>query len=260
MYVPDVHGREGQLAAPDGSTCLGIDARTEQLRLERCSAGSQSQTLEVTSSGYVQLSSHVDHRLVCLRAKVISQVGCVGAPRWERHSNSLLASLDRPGLCLDRGLFADSPDLQPCSERAVEHQRWLLKPQASGAVSVSDPDFALCIDNMQATSGAPGLYPCHGGGTQLWKLLDDGRLKSEQHGDGDGVCLGFAGSVTAGTCKARDEHFVWERVGPEGSQQVKSKAAPEYCLERTGQGVQLALCRDGVDEQLWHLRMYPAAQ
>jgi len=260
MYVPDVRGQEAQLAAADGSTCLGIDGRTEQLHLERCSVGSTRQMLEATSQGFLQLSTHVDHRLVCLRSKVISQVGCVGAPRWERHSNSLIASLDRPGLCLDRGLYAGSPDLQPCSERAVEHQRWLLKEQPGGGISVSDPDFALCIDNMQATSGAPGLYPCHGGGTQLWRLLDDGRLKSDEHTDGDGICLGFGGSVIAGTCQAHDENFAWERTGPEGTQQVKPRATPEHCLERTGQDVQLSLCRDGVDEQLWNLRMSPAAQ
>lgn len=53
--------------------------------------------------------------------------------------------------------------------------------------------YDTCLDNMQRKRGAPGLYACHGYGTQRWMVKSDGQLRTKS----STTCIGIAASAGA---------------------------------------------------------------
>ena len=103
-------------------------------------------------------------------------------------SQGLLRSLDQESMCLQRGSQSgDVLKYRSCVTDGSElHQQWEFRQKGPDG-TLSGPGFDVCIDNMQKSSGAPGMYACHGYGTQRWTFTPEGKIKSTQHHDGAGV-------------------------------------------------------------------------
>ena len=201
----------------------------------------------MTSKGYVQVAGYVQHHMVCFRVERVSQVPCDAAARWQFSGSSQIESADHRGMCLERAVYSgDQVKLRRCSGRTRQH--WELGPGDGNGPggTLSGPDRDICLDNMQKKTGAPGLYGCHGHGTQRWEV-DGGQLRSSQH-KGEGVCVGF--SVAAGLfqCLPDDDDYVWDLK--EGL--LRSRVEPEWCLTREGgKGVTMRRCTASDVEQQW---------
>ena len=223
------------------------------VELAACSPHSENQKLELTSRGYLQFAAVLDQKLVCVRVNLVSQVPCGQAGAWDLTEKGELRSAERPGMCLDRGLGGEEVDLRACSGAAG--QRWAhRKVDAGGGGTLSGPSLDACLDNMQRSSGPPGLYGCHGGGTQQWVLPPGGgKLRSSFHQGGDGVCLGFGTLLGLAECLVEDPGSVWTHRGAAGHRSLRPAAAPDLCLAQAGGGSALALqpCDDEAEGQRW---------
>merc|ERR1711920_984024 len=139
-------------------------------------------------------------------------------------------------------------------KKASSKQMWSTErsPLGDGAVMLSDPDRSACLDNMQKTSGAPGIYACHGGGTQQWTMRN-GKIQSAYIGfeGGQEVCLGFTPQVGVAPCVKDDVNFQWHQDGD----LFRSKAATDYCITRTNEGnVVLRHCRTPSPDMRWSFK------
>lgn len=57
-----------------------------------------------------------------------------------------------------------------------------LQPQATGmlaSASKQNDNTRMCLDNMQRKYGSPGLYQCHGMGTQRWSFSRQGVISTD---------------------------------------------------------------------------------
>lgn len=253
MYIPDLKPRYGTLSVK-GQQCLDGKGRAEgAASVVKCN-GAASQRFTMTSLGYLQLAAHVEHQLICVRIEVLTQLPCVDALRWEPRPSGELRSLDRPGLCLARGHSGEAFQLKLQTCTPSSGQKWVFRSDMSGGRSsdasgiLSGPDFDVCLDNMQRTSGPPGLYGCHGGGTQRWRLLPEGQLRSENQPSSQ-VCLGHAPKATLAPCLPGDADYAWEQDGP----LLRPRAARGLCLAAGPGAAGLEACQDrGQINQHWH--------
>eukprot|EP00040_Diaphanoeca_grandis_P027323 m.155196 g.155196 ORF g.155196 m.155196 type:complete len:732 (-) comp30930_c0_seq2:148-2343(-) len=254
LYVPDFVPNisvVGERNAAGGARRQCLDHKEHPTGAVSMSACHQSKTqlFAFTSAGFIQSATHVVHHLVCLRVEMMSQMFCdhdkVG--RWRLTADGLLRSRFEPNMCLGRGVHSgDQLKYQPCVH-GNSHQFWMFTKKSAIGGTFSGADYDLCLDNMQRTSGAPGLYGCHGYGTQRWTLTDDGRLQSEEQGSNPGVCIGFKPVVGIFRCIPGDPDFVWKKNGLT----IQSKAT-RSCLERNGQSeVGLAKCDSANINQHW---------
>ena len=78
----------------------------------------------------------------------------------------------------------------------------------------------------------PGLYGCHGYGTQRWKVTADGKIRSAQKHSGKEICIGSKPSVGLFRCLADDPDFTWKREG----NMFRSISSNQHCLERVESG------------------------
>jgi len=229
LYVPDQDTESGNLFAVHTSTCIaGEQDDHGPVKLKECDFQQEAQKLEFTSRSYLQISGHINHHLVCLRTQLMSQVPCEKGARW-RLEDGKIASLDRSGECLARSPSGEEVDLLKCKD--AHRMQWRFE----GKGTLSGPDGDLCVDNMQRSSGPPGLYGCHGGLTQQWQLDGEDKLRSGQGVFGDGICLGFEPSIMLAPCASGDEAFAWIRrasmeEGRLGMQTFSPRQAPDKCL------------------------------
>ena len=88
--------------------------------------------------------------------------------------------------------------LRECDGSHAQHWVFDVHPDVRGMDhgkdkgTLSGPEHALCLDNMQKKSGPPGLYGCHGYGTQRWVITADGKI---QAGGDKATCIGFNPSI-----------------------------------------------------------------
>jgi polypeptide N-acetylgalactosaminyltransferase len=196
--------------------------------------------LSYTKDKYLQIDTFVKHALICMRLDVISQGSCATAAKWKRDGeNGKLLRVADEDLCLTRGDDA-TVKLKPCRDSSMQ-QQWLF----TGSGSLSDPEKALCLDNMQKSTGAPGLYGCHGGGTQRWLLTEDGALLSE----GTSVCLNLVPSPAFSECAPDDKAYVWHIE----KNQIRPELAKSFCLtNNAGATATLAPCDMSREDQFWN--------
>ncbi|CAE8651384.1 unnamed protein product, partial [Polarella glacialis] len=249
LYVPELHALPGRLSTPGLKRCVDNSGQEAgPLHLQSCTR-QESQKLEFTSAGYLQFAKHLEHMLRCIRTQTMSLVSCDQAPSWDLREGGEIVSQTRPNMCLDRGAAgSEQLDLQQCSGSA--RQTWNFK----GSGTLAGPDFDNCVDNMQRTSGPAGLYVCHGGDTQQWKLDDDAKLRSASN---DGACLGFIASIGIAPCTVEDVNFVWLKdqvLATDGGERLwrfRPSSSPTDCLEQHSDGKTLALspCHDAGHER-----------
>ncbi|CAL1132752.1 unnamed protein product [Cladocopium goreaui] len=203
LYIPDEDTEIGKFLSVHTSQCItgGHDSQGP-VHFDSCNSNAGELQVEWTSRNYIQISPHVNHHLVCLRTQIMAQVPCNKGTKWKMEGKQL-RSLDRKGSCLTRSPSGEALDLVNCKD--VRLQQWLFQNPGT----LSGPDKDLCVDNMQRSSGPPGLYGCHGGNTQRWQLDDQQRLRS---GEGSAaICLGFDPSVSIASCAPDDVAFEWIR-------------------------------------------------
>jgi len=148
-----------------------------------------------------------------------------------RRETGEIESLNKVGLCLSRVAAGLNEEfrLAHCGHGAST--TWLMRKAAGpeGSVTLSDPDFSVCVDNMQRRKGRAELGGCHGGATQQWMLGQDGKLSSTfQQGE---VCLGISAEVGLGLCLPDDPGCAWSYE----DQRLKPALLPDLCMERLPQ-------------------------
>jgi hypothetical protein len=202
-----------------------------------------------TSKGYIQFKEHYNHKLICLRTELVSQMPCAIAGTWHITAiarGSTIESNSKPGWCLERGVYSgDVPKLRLCNA-SQPHQTWVHEKGADGAGTLSGPTHATCLDNMQRKSGPPGLYACHGYGTQRWRLLPNGKVKTK----GGDTCLDLDPIPGLFPCLPNDIDYTWTQDGD----LLRSGLVPTVCLNRKGDHpmvLTLAVCDAGNSAQRW---------
>lgn len=240
LYIPDEDTEIGKFLSVHTSQCItgGHDSQGP-VHFDSCNSNAGELQVEWTSRNYIQISPHVNHHLVCLRTQIMAQVPCNKGTKWKMEGKQL-RSLDRKGSCLTRSPSGEALDLVNCKD--VRLQQWLFQNPGT----LSGPDKDLCVDNMQRSSGPPGLYGCHGGNTQRWQLDDQQRLRS---GEGSAaICLGFDPSVSIASCAPDDVAFEWIRRTSNhkdtlGFQTFSPVVSPEKCLVAKGAVATLESCK-----------------
>lgn len=131
------------------------------------------------------------------------------------------------------------------------------KPGAGKPVGgiLSGPERDICLDNMQKKTGAPGLYGCHGYGTQRWEWSSTSRLRSTQHSDDrGGVCVGFQPDANIFQCLPNDPDFTWVWHG----KTLRPLSDSTACLEATDAGeAHVRACVEDKMNQLWAFEKNP---
>ena len=219
LYVPDINPKlHGQLASPDKTVCMdNKEQENGQMETAPC-LNRATQHWLITKDNYIQMNSFVKHAIMCLRVDVVSQVACSQATRWHREG-SLLQLNHKRDFCLAR---TDDLQLkiQPC-DASNEMQFWVLGEDGS----LSDTEQAQCMDNMQLKTGPPGLYGCHGGGTQQWTLSEDGLLAAKLMPN---TCISMFFSPANGECMKSDTTYQWRYK----TKMLQSRFEPSMCLTR----------------------------
>lgn len=249
-YVPDFGNTvTAHLSDPDGQFCVDSEGRHQgSAELVPCEKRSLSQSLVFTKQGYLQFIAHYNHKLICLRADVVSQMPCADAGTWKVASHGgPIESTDKQGHCLERGVYSgDVPKLRPCNT-SRHQQSWFYELGKDGAGTLTGRYAETCLDNMQRHNGPPGLYACHGYGTQRWRVLEDGHIQSK----GSETCLGLRASPSLFPCLSNDRDYVWVREG----HLLRSLAEPTVCLSRqTSGGIALTSCDATNFNQHWNLK------
>ncbi|CAJ1421230.1 unnamed protein product, partial [Effrenium voratum] len=238
LYIPDEDTEVGNMYSLGGAGCItGGKEQHGPALLAECTSGGE-QKIEFTSQNYMQVTAHVNHHLVCLRTQMVAQVPCRKGTQWQLEGKEL-HSLDREGFCLTRSPSGEAVDLVKC--KALARQQWSFE----GKGVLSGPAGDLCVDNMQRTSGPPGLYGCHGGTTQQWILDPDHRLRS------GGV---IQPSVAIAPCVPEDDAFAWLRRSTTqhdrlGMQTFSPRNNPELCLVGQDHKMRLGECEG--DQKFW---------
>jgi polypeptide N-acetylgalactosaminyltransferase len=142
----------------------------------------------------------------------------------------------QPQECLARD--GETVALGPC--RGTLSQKWALSETGDGVVS--DPDGGVCLDNMQRTAGPPGLYGCHGGGTQLWTFTG-GRLTVANRD----VCVGLGNAAGLALCRAHDPDQQWVRE----QRTLRPAGHRDVCLTRHDGSATLEDCTEDRAAQEW---------
>lgn len=187
LYVPDLDAKPGRIAAEDDSACLsnGNVPYDGPVSLQNCAPHNDQQQWVMTHDGYLQLNFYPKHELSCLHLETIELVGCEGAETWEAVDKQIRLKGDN-NQCLERSK-GNRVRVRDCKDGlpAQEWQRTVDGTNKMTGFTLQNADSGHCLDNMQRARGPPGLYGCHGGGTQRW-LLDDGKynfLRGEGGGD-----------------------------------------------------------------------------
>ena len=211
QYVPDRHPAErsykNSMAGADDLCIDGAFKRKGAVQLKPCRT-SHTQLVSFTQGGYLQLAKFVQHVLTCIRIEMVSQMECDVAPVWQVSPRDQAGEMKLAGKCLTRGTDSgDQVRLRACDGRAG--QQWLFKSVKGtpDAGTLSGPEWALCLDNMQKLSGPPGLYGCHGYGTQRWKITPEGKIRVAQKHSGKEICIGSSPTVGVYRCLADDPDF-----------------------------------------------------
>jgi hypothetical protein len=179
-YIPSLDAQPGRIASEDDTTCLssGNQPFGGHGKLEHCAAHNDDQEWVYNNDGYIQLNHYPRHMLLCLHLETIAMVGCDAAPKWEIKGNTVRMTADggKPGAghCLE---MAKGNKLRARACDGSTRQTWTMEHDSTGrfaGFTMEPLDMARCLDNMQHNRGAPGLYGCHGGQTQRWKLTEGG--------------------------------------------------------------------------------------
>lgn len=263
MYEPDFDPSLGFLVsgAEAGGYPFCLDSRHQMdgpADLRPCYSGVDSKALYLSSKGYIEYST-TGVRHICIRLDLIQQMPCGSATTWAiRQETSEIESLEKPGLCLGRVAAGLNEEFRLAHCGRGASTIWLLQKAAGpeGSVTLSDPDFAVCLDNMQRREGHAELGTCHGGATQQWTQGQDGKLSSIfQRRE---VCLGISAEVGLGLCLPDDPGCAWKYE----DQRLKPALLPDLCMESLpqeagseGPRASVRPCSDGTsptrDKQTW---------
>ena len=250
-YIPDVQPVRGTIADPGGALCLdGGGQHKGPLAASACRPHKKSQEWVHTAKGYLQIADLVEHHTVCYRAERVAQVSCRDAPRWEHRGELRSLVPEHEGHCLERAVYSgDQVKLRRCTGR--QRQAWVLGAEAKPGKgrTLSGPMRDVCLDNMQKLDGPPGLYACHGHGTQLWRLTDEGKIRSAQHNQGDGVCVGFHLTASLFQCLDADGDYEWA-WGDDGDT-LRPRVAPDHCITRRDGAVGIEPCAGAEGRREW---------
>lgn len=236
MYEPDFDPSFGLLAngaeTDDQPFCLdGRHQMDGTADLRPCNSQGDSQALYLSSKGHIEYST-TGVRHICIRLDLIQQMPCGSATTWAvRRETREIESLDKPGLCLGRVAAGLNEEfrLTRCGRGAST--AWLLRRAhgKEGSLTLSDPDFSVCVDNWQRREGHAEISSCHGGETQQWMLGMDGKLSSVfQRKE---VCIGISAEVGLGLCLLDDPGCAWRYE----DQRMKPALLPDLCMERLPQ-------------------------
>ena len=174
IYVPGLQASPGRWASLDGKTCLANPSTDFDgpAKLQSCALHNDRQQWVFGEDGYIYLNVYPKHAMLCLRIETVALVGCETAEAWVLDGNRYKLS-DDPTQCLERGLD-QKLRVRKCSPTSLA-QEWQFEHGLSNGQNfpgtvLKGADTGHCLDNMQRQRGAPGLYGCHSGATQRWKL------------------------------------------------------------------------------------------
>eukprot|EP00039_Didymoeca_costata_P029384 m.24449 g.24449 ORF g.24449 m.24449 type:complete len:719 (+) comp7608_c1_seq2:260-2416(+) len=241
QYVPDKLSTAVLLkmtSSVSNDLCMDSRGNTQgPVGLSQCRGGS-SQKFSFTQEGFIQVANYIGHQLICVRIEPVSQVSCDEAPSWDFEEG--VTEIKIRDQCLTRGPDSgDQVKIRSCDGRSS--QQWRFTDHGT----IAAPEGTLCVDNMQRKNGPPGMYGCHGYGTQQWIRTPDNKIKSIS----TNVCIGIQHTVGLFRCLKDDPDFLWELKGGKFS----SKPYRDLCLKRGSDESTLAVGKCSATVNMWTL-------